>query len=66
MHFLVVLAWAIDRCANILLEEKWSPCRAPAQLEEGSSSHLLIRHVLQRFATQFCRCNEFEDDWNKH
>lgn len=65
MHFLV-LAWAIDRCANILPGKKWSPRRASAQLEKGNSSHLLIKHVLQRFATQFCRPNEFEDDWNKH
>lgn len=67
VHFLV-LAWAIDRCANILPGEKknCSPQRAPAQLEKGNSSHLLIKHVLQRFATQFHRPNEFEDDWNKH
>ena len=66
MQFLV-LAWTIDRCANILPgEKKRSPHRASAQLEKGNSSHLLIKHVLQRFATQFCRANEFEDDCNKH
>lgn len=47
-------------------EEMWHPHRTSAQLEKGNSSHLLIKHELQRFATQFWRPNEFEDDWNKH
>lgn len=57
----------IDRCANICWRgKKWHPHRVPAHVVKGSCSHLLIRHVLQRFATQFCTCDEFEDDWNTH